>query len=75
MSKTETTAAPQAAEPSALDRVLTAYETAKAKVREANEALAMIAAAVKDAAKEDKARRQEVESVRSGLAKLQAIKV
>ncbi len=74
MSKTDTTAAP-ATEPSALDRVLAAYETAKAKVREANEALAMIAAAVKDAAKEDKARRQEVESVRSGLAKLQAIKV
>ena len=75
MSKTDTTVAAPATEPSALDRVLAAYETAKAKVREANEALAMIAAAVKDAAKEDKARRQEVESVRSGLAKLQAIKV
>ena len=75
MSKTDTTVAAPATEPSALDRVLAAYETAKAKVREANEALACIAAAVKDAAKEDKARRQEVESVRSGLAKLQAIKV
>ena len=54
---------------------MAAYETAKTKVKEANEALASIAAAVKDALKEDKQRRQEVESVRAGLARLQAIKV
>lgn len=73
MSKTENTGKPP--EPTALERVLEAYETAKARVREANEALALIASAVKDAVREDKARRQEVESVRSGLAKLQQIKV
>ena len=60
---------------SALERVLAAYETAKAKVKEANEALAVIAVSVKEALKEDKQRRQEVESVRAGLARLQAIKV
>jgi type IV secretory pathway VirB10-like protein len=60
---------------SALERVLAAYETAKAKVKEANEALALIAVSVKEALKEDKQRRQEVESVRAGLARLQAIKV
>ena len=74
MNKNETNPA-TTAQPSALDRVLEAYDLAKAKVREANEALALIASAVKDAVREDKARRQEVESVRSGLAKLQAIKV
>ncbi len=60
---------------SALDRVVSAYETAKTKVKEANEALALVAVAVKEALKEDKQRRQEVESVRAGLARLQAIKV
>jgi DNA polymerase-3 subunit beta len=60
---------------SALERVLAAYETAKAKVKEANEALAVIAVSVKEALKEDKQRRQEVESVRAGLARLQSIKV
>jgi DNA polymerase III sliding clamp (beta) subunit (PCNA family) len=59
----------------ALDRVLVAYETAKTKVREANEALAAIAVAVKEALKEDKQRRAEIESVRAGLARLQSIKV
>ena len=73
MSKNETTTT--TAPVSALDRVLEAYELAKAKVREAQDALSLVASAVKDALKEDKARRQEVESVRSGLAKLQQIKV
>ena len=60
---------------SALDRVLAAYEQAKLKVREANDCLASLAVAVKEALKEDKQRRQEVESVRAGLARLQSIKV
>jgi DNA polymerase III subunit beta len=59
----------------ALERVLVAYETAKSKVREANDALASIAVAVKEALREDKQRRAEVESVRAGLARLQSIKV
>ena len=63
------------AEPSALDRVLAAYEIAKAKVREANESLAAIANAVKEAIREDRQRQTEVDAVRAGLAKVQAIRV
>ena len=66
---------PKKAEPSALDRVLTAYEIAKAKVREANDALAAIANAVKEAIREDRQRRSEVDAVRAGLARVQAIRV
>ena len=62
-------------EPSALDRVLAAYEIAKAKVREANEALVAIATSVKDAIREDRQRQSEVDAVRAGLAKVQAIRV
>ena len=62
-------------EPSALDKLTTAYELAKAKIREANQALADVAVAIKDAAREDRQRRAEVENVRAGLAKLQQIKV
>lgn len=60
---------------SALERVLAAYEQAKAKVREANDALAGVAVAVREALREDKQRRAEVETVRAGLARLQSIKV
>ena len=59
----------------ALDRLQAAYEVAKAKVREANQALADVAGAIKDAAKENRQLRADVDSVRSGLAKLQSIKV
>ncbi|MCE9616528.1 MAG: hypothetical protein K8T26_19815 [Lentisphaerae bacterium] len=62
-------------EPSALDKLTAAYELAKTKVREAQAALADVAGAIKDAAREDRQRRAEVESVRAGLAKLQQIKV
>jgi len=62
-------------EPSALDRVLAAYEIAKLKVREANESLAAIANAVKEAIREDRQRQTEVDAVRAGLAKVQAIRV
>lgn len=63
------------AEPSALDRVLAAYEIAKLKVREANEALVAIANAIKEAVREDRQRQTEVDAVRAGLAKVQAIRV
>ena len=62
-------------EPTAMDRLLAAYEVAKTKVREANEALGAIALSVKDVLKEDKQRRAEIDSVRTGLARLQSIKV
>ena len=66
---------PKKAEPSALDRVLAAYEIAKSKVREANDALAAIANAVKEAIREDRQRRSEVDAVRAGLARVQALRV
>ena len=62
-------------EPTALDKLQAAYEIAKTKVREAQAALTDVAGAIKDAAREDKARRSEVENVRAGLARLRAIEV
>jgi hypothetical protein len=44
-------------------------------VREAQSALADVAAAIRDAVREDRQRRSEVENVRAGLARLQSIKV
>ena len=67
------TVAPEA--PTSLDRILSAYELAKDAVRQANNALADVAQCVRDAIKEDRARRKEIADVRSGLAKLQAIRV
>ena len=61
--------------PTSLDRILSAYELAKDAVRQANNALADVAQSVRDAIKEDRARRKEIADVRSGLAKLQAIRV
>ena len=62
-------------EQSSLDKLQAAYEAAKLKIREAQSALADLAGLIKEVAREDRQRRAEVESVRSGLAKLQAIKV
>ena len=64
-----------AAEPGALDKVLVAYEAAKSAVRQAQSALADVAMCVRDAIREDRARRKEVDDVRAGLARLQAIRV
>ena len=64
-----------AAEAGSLDRILAAYETAKTAVREANAALVEVAASVREAIKEDRARRKEIADVRAGLAKLQSIRV
>ena len=64
-----------ATEPGALDKVLVAYEAAKNAVRQAQAALADVALCVRDAIREDRARRKEVDDVRAGLAKLQAIRV
>ena len=62
-------------EPGALDRLIAAFDAAKSKVREANEALAQVAGAIKEAIREDKQRRTEIDTVRAGLLKLQAIRV
>jgi DNA polymerase-3 subunit beta len=62
-------------ETNALERVMATYEIAKTKVREANAALADVADAIRQAIREDRQRRNEVENVRVGLAKIQAIRV
>jgi len=63
------------AEPTAFERLLVSFEVAKTKVKEAQSALADVTADIRSAAKEEKARRKEVESVRAGLQKLQSIQV
>ena len=60
-------------EVAALDRVLTSCETARTKVRETAQALAELATAIKDAARDQKVQAKEVESARAALTKLQAI--
>lgn len=67
------TVAPEAT--TSLDRILSAYELAKNAVRQANTALADVAQCVREAIKEDRARRKEIADVRTGLARLQAIRV
>jgi outer membrane biosynthesis protein TonB len=62
-------------EATAFDKLITACETAKAKIKEANDAVSEILSAAKDVGREDKQRRTEIEQVRAGLAKLQTIKV
>ena len=62
-------------EMTALERLQAAYDVAKAKVRDAQSALADVAAAIRDAVKEERKRNDEVAAVRAGLAKLQSIKV
>ena len=66
---------PEKSEPGAMDRLIAAFEAAKAKVREANDALGQVAGAIKEALREDKQRRAEIDTVRAGLLKLQAIRV
>ena len=66
---------PAKPEPTAMDRLLMAYELAKTKVKEANDALGIIALSVREVLKEDRQRRAEIDSVRTGLARLQSIKV
>lgn len=68
------TTEPQA-DPSALAKLQAAVDACKARVREANQALADVGAAIKEAVREDRLRRNEVETVRAGLQKLQAIRV
>jgi DNA polymerase III sliding clamp (beta) subunit (PCNA family) len=62
-------------EPTALEKLQAAYDLARSRVREAQSALADVAAAIRDAVREDRQRRSEVENVRAGLARLQSIKV
>ena len=61
--------------PTALESLQAAFEIVKAKAKETNLVLAEVADAIKLAIREDRQRRNEVETVRAGLQKLQAIKV
>lgn len=72
---TETKNNTHAQELTALEKLQATYDTVKAKVREAQSALGEMALVMRDATKEDRRRRDEVETVRAGLAKLQTIKV
>ena len=58
-----------------LDKVLAAYELAKSKIKEANSALSDIAAAIKDVARDEKSRKNELVTARETLARLQAIRI
>jgi DNA polymerase III sliding clamp (beta) subunit (PCNA family) len=58
---------------SALDKVLTAVETAKGKLREAASALVEVSDAVKTAHKEGRAQAADLDKARTTLQKLQAI--
>ena len=62
-------------EATALDKLITACEAAKAKLKEASDAVAEILSVAKAVGREDKQRRAEIDQVRAGLAKVQAIKV
>ncbi len=53
--------------------MLTACDAAKARVKEAGQALTDLGSAIRDAVREQKTQSKEVESARAALAKLQAI--
>lgn len=57
----------------AMDRVLTACDAAKTKVREISAALSELGSAIREAARDQKMQGKEIESARSALAKLQSI--
>lgn len=59
----------------AIEKLQEAFEGAKAKLREANVALVELSGLIKEAAREDKQQRQEVENVRTVLGKVQSLKV
>ena len=63
------------AEVNALDKILTAFEAAKAKLNEAKSALTEIADAVKLAVREQRSQKGELENARVLLGKLQAVKL
>ena len=59
--------------PSALDRVLSACDAARMKVKESAQALTELTAVIKEAARDQKVQAKEVELARTALAKLQNI--
>ncbi len=72
---TTSTQDPQETTASALETLQASFESAKAKLRDAQFALVEVGASLRDALKEERQRRSEAESVRSTLRKLQSIRV
>ena len=60
---------------SALETLQASFESAKAKLRDAQFSLVEVGASLREALKEERQRRTEAESVRSTLRKLQSIRV
>jgi hypothetical protein len=65
----------EAAPQTALERAQASYEKMKACLREVQASLADMAADLREAVRDDRQRKQDTESVRSMLAKLQTMKV
>ncbi|MBT3191871.1 MAG: hypothetical protein HN341_04885, partial [Verrucomicrobia bacterium] len=63
----------QRSETPAMERVVTACDAARTKVKEAGQALSELATAIKDAARDQKGQAKDVEAARAALSKLQAI--
>ena len=59
----------------AIEKLQAAYDAAREKLKESNAALGELAGLIKDSLKEDRQQRQEVESVRSALGKIQGLKI
>ena len=66
---------PASTSPSALETLQASFESAKAKLRDAQFSLVEVGASLREALKEERQRRAEAESVRSTLRKLQSIRV
>ncbi len=75
--KKETTTQPvqQSQEHTALEKLQAVYEQAKNKLREMQVLVQEVGQALKEAAKEERKRSEEVAAVRVGLAKIQSLKV
>ena len=62
-------------EPTALDRLQTAYEAARAKVREAGTAISDMATAIKEAVRDNKSQAKDLSAARATLEKLKTIEL
>jgi len=59
----------------ALDRVQEACDTARVKVKEANQALTELSKAIRDVSREQKAKERDVEAAKAAIAKVQSLKL
>ena len=59
----------------AREKILAAYQLARTRIKEATLARADIAAAMREAAREERSRKNELNTARETLAKLQTIRI